>query len=584
MAQHRATRILSAFAGLTLLIGASQAATTAVADGNTERVDKVSSLEDNHPYGWRIYGNSYGAPVSSLGERAITKNRSNLEKVYFCRDYHAEAPAAGKYPSIKPTYYIGYPNTEWGGTETRKDGNETGAMNAIQKKEGAALGWAMWELASVATADTSEKADVYHDAHATVGGLTHGSSLEARNPDNVSYTKNSLFGWTYTDGDIVNFWGSESGSWISHVGTSDQIEIVRASVLKYAKLAAAQSGPYTIPATLTKVSKYDNTKLKLDYRILSAAGNDLLVNQSFTTKNGTLTNVEAYDPRITATISGPAYFDNASQSTTATVEYAYDGKDQSADDFPAIVVTGEGKVSVSLSVVDMPPISVSSDYPGKYESESQKSQDVAIWPGASMLSGSAEITITDGTLQTTASDQADGDKTVSGEDKQTVVDTVHYENLEPKTDYVLVGTLYDTVTGKPVPGLEKVSKTVTSDEDGTGDWQMVFGPFDASALGGHKLVVFENLLEPGVTGKVVISHENPDDEGQTVKVKEPIIPTEPVVEGPTESAKVAEPTPSVDSPEEEVLPFTGSDGMPWLALMGAGLTLAGVGLRKVRKH
>lgn len=124
-------------------------------------------------------------------------------------------------------------------------------------------------------------------------------------------------------------------------------------------------------------------------------------------------------------------------------------------------------------------------------------------------------------IRTTAADQADGDKLVTGTEI-TVVDEVAYEGLVPGTEYTLEATLVDAETGEPVmveDGLvEKQvtgSATFTPDEaDGT---QAVEIAFDGTGLGGKSLVVFEKLFAADVQ---LASHEDPSDEGQTVTVAE----------------------------------------------------------------
>lgn len=124
-------------------------------------------------------------------------------------------------------------------------------------------------------------------------------------------------------------------------------------------------------------------------------------------------------------------------------------------------------------------------------------------------------------IRTTAADQADGDKLVTGTEI-TVVDEVSYEGLVPGTEYTLEATLVDAETGEPVmveDGLvEKQvtgSATFTPDEaDGT---HVVEIAFDGTGLGGKSLVVYEKLFSADVQ---LASHEDPSDEGQTVTVAE----------------------------------------------------------------
>ncbi|WP_162893343.1 LPXTG cell wall anchor domain-containing protein, partial [Microbacterium halotolerans] len=82
------------------------------------------------------------------------------------------------------------------------------------------------------------------------------------------------------------------------------------------------------------------------------------------------------------------------------------------------------------------------------------------------------------------------------------------------------------------------------------------------------LVVFERLYD--VDGELVATHEDIDDEAQTVTVEEePVVPSEPQEPG---------------NPIEQ-LPATGSDVSPWSAALAVLLIAAGgalVGLRRKR--
>ena len=124
-------------------------------------------------------------------------------------------------------------------------------------------------------------------------------------------------------------------------------------------------------------------------------------------------------------------------------------------------------------------------------------------------------------IHTTATDQGDGDKLVTGTEI-VISDEVSYEGLTPGTEYTLEATLVDAETGEPVmvkDGLvEKQvtgSATFTPDEaDGT---HVVEIAFDGTGLGGKSLVVYEKLFSADVQ---LASHEDPSDEGQTVTVVE----------------------------------------------------------------
>lgn len=113
----------------------------------------------------------------------------------------------------------------------------------------------------------------------------------------------------------------------------------------------------------------------------------------------------------------------------------------------------------------------------------------------------------------------DGKKEIAAADEAVVVDTVEYHGLVPEEVYVLEGVLMDQATGKPVVshGLEVTASKQFVPEESDGFVDVLFG-FDASALAGRNLVVFERLYMEG--GKEFARHEDLEDEGQTVTVVE----------------------------------------------------------------
>ena len=104
----------------------------------------------------------------------------------------------------------------------------------------------------------------------------------------------------------------------------------------------------------------------------------------------------------------------------------------------------------------------------------------------------------------------------------TLVDTVSYKNLKPGTEYTVSGRLMDKETGKELsPAVTATTKFTPKSADGTIDVPFTL---DASKLGGKKVVAFEKVSE---SGKVVASHEDINDEGQTVTIKKPTPPVPP---------------------------------------------------------
>ena len=129
------------------------------------------------------------------------------------------------------------------------------------------------------------------------------------------------------------------------------------------------------------------------------------------------------------------------------------------------------------------------------------------------------------TVGTTATDKSDGDHELMEGKDATVTDKVTYKNLIPGKEYVLKATLMDKATGEP---LSVGDKHVTAElrftpnsPDGSVDIDL--GPFDASQLGGHELVVYEELYKQvevngEVTDVLVAEHKDLDDKDQTVTV------------------------------------------------------------------
>ena len=160
-------------------------------------------------------------------------------------------------------------------------------------------------------------------------------------------------------------------------------------------------------------------------------------------------------------------------------------------------------------------------------------------------------------IRTTATNEVGG-KTVTGS-TVIIVDEVAYEGLTPGETYTLKAVLMDAETGKPVQregGLfpEDVTTEAEFTAEAASGKATVKLECDVSELGGHHLVVFEELYGPD--GGKVTEHKDLEDEGQTVVVDNPETPEKP--------------TPS--------LPKTG-DSVPWIpitCLAGAAACAAGI--------
>lgn len=153
-------------------------------------------------------------------------------------------------------------------------------------------------------------------------------------------------------------------------------------------------------------------------------------------------------------------------------------------------------------------------------------------------------------LHTTATDQDDGDKQATADNKVTIVDKVDYTNLIPGQTYKVEGTLMDKATGTAilVEGKEVKTQAEFKATEPSGSVLVAF-TFDASKLGGKDVVVFEKLY--GADGKELANHEDINDEGQTVKL--------------------------VKVPEKGRGKVQTGDNLLMYALIGGGVVLLGVG-------
>lgn len=119
-------------------------------------------------------------------------------------------------------------------------------------------------------------------------------------------------------------------------------------------------------------------------------------------------------------------------------------------------------------------------------------------------------------VKTTAIDKENGTHMSMADKDVTIVDTVAYKNLIVGKEYTVNGTLMDQATGKEVIINGKpvtATKTFTVEES-EGNVELVF-TFDGSALAGHTVVVFEDLLKDQIS---VAAHADLNDKGQTVEI------------------------------------------------------------------
>lgn len=147
-------------------------------------------------------------------------------------------------------------------------------------------------------------------------------------------------------------------------------------------------------------------------------------------------------------------------------------------------------------------------------------------------------------ITTAARDAATGSKQLAADVEATVVDRVSYAGLGVGRTYELAARLYDKTDERMVEiDGEEVSavKTFVAEET-TGVVEVEIGPFDASGLAGHEIVVFETLRDPAAGGQIVAEHEDPADAEQTLFVAPPAIGTS--VSGSTDDSRsiVADPS------------------------------------------
>lgn len=119
-------------------------------------------------------------------------------------------------------------------------------------------------------------------------------------------------------------------------------------------------------------------------------------------------------------------------------------------------------------------------------------------------------------IGTTATDGADGNHKLLASNQAEIIDSESYKGLKKGTEYELQGTLMDAETGEALKGMDgkEIAATAKFTPKASSGKQKVKFKFDATLLGGHKAVVFERLC---LDGKIQASHEDPEDEDQTVE-------------------------------------------------------------------
>ncbi|WP_438785022.1 VaFE repeat-containing surface-anchored protein [Enterococcus sp. DIV0421] len=133
------------------------------------------------------------------------------------------------------------------------------------------------------------------------------------------------------------------------------------------------------------------------------------------------------------------------------------------------------------------------------------------------------VRITNPAIGTKATDKETGLQVIDPLAVVTITDAVAYHDLIVGKTYTVNGILMDKATEQPVlVGDEEVTSTLTfvaESTDGTVNLDFIF---DARALRGKEVVVFEDLFRDGV---LLASHADITDEGQTVRVTNPGVRT-----------------------------------------------------------
>ena len=126
-------------------------------------------------------------------------------------------------------------------------------------------------------------------------------------------------------------------------------------------------------------------------------------------------------------------------------------------------------------------------------------------------------TITDDVPEIGTTASVDGkNKDIRPQKEITLVDVIEYKNLKNGETYTAKGVLMDKATGQPV--LDINGKQITAEQEfktfmSNGKVKVTF-TFDATSLYGKETVVFEKVYDS--EGHVAATHEEIDDEGQTV--------------------------------------------------------------------
>lgn len=144
----------------------------------------------------------------------------------------------------------------------------------------------------------------------------------------------------------------------------------------------------------------------------------------------------------------------------------------------------------------------------------------------------------EGTPEIGTTATVDGEKTAEPLSEVSIVDTVRYSGLIAGKTYKLSGVLMDKATGDPltVDGKQITAEKEFTAKSESGTEELSY-TFNASALAGKSVVVFENLYEGE---NKIASHADIEDEGQTVSFTEPKIGTTATANGEHTAEPVGE--------------------------------------------
>lgn len=135
-------------------------------------------------------------------------------------------------------------------------------------------------------------------------------------------------------------------------------------------------------------------------------------------------------------------------------------------------------------------------------------------------------------LRTSAAERESGDREITAGGVIAIIDKVTYTGLTPGKEYTVTGRLIDKSTRKAIEGSEGKTPFSPTEADGTVDVKF---EVDSGKFAGKSLVIFEKLYSGE---ELIASHEDIDDEAQTIVIKEEKA-TEETTEKPAEKPEAS---------------------------------------------